>query len=265
MKTVFIGASKFGLKCLEAIVQTNSCTISGVITAEETFKISYNPEGVKNVLYANFSSYCKDRNFDCEIMKSNMKSKEMLLKVKKWNPDAFIVCGWYHMIPNTWREIAPAYGLHASLLPDYSGGAPLVWAMINGEKETGITLFQMDSGVDSGPILAQKKVQIHSNDNISDLYKKIEECGIELLNENIPLVAQNKHKLIPQDESKRVIYPQRSPEDGKIDWKWSVSKIKNFIKAQTKPYPGAFTVINNKKITIWDADIEKVKGTESCD
>lgn len=259
MKIVFIGASKFGLKCLEAIVQTNSCTISGVITAEESFKISYNPEGVKNVLYANFSSYCKDRNFECEIMKSNMKSKELLIKVKKWKPDAFIVCGWYHMIPNAWREIAPAYGLHASLLPDYSGGAPLVWAMINGEKETGITLFQMDSGVDSGPILGQKKVTILPEYTIKDLYLKIEQAGIKLIKDQISLLSQDKHQLTAQDETKRRIFPQRSPRDGEIDWKWNVAKINNFIKAQTRPYPGAFTVINNKKVILWDAEVKELK------
>ena len=256
MNIVFIGASKFGLRCLDAIVKTDSCLIKGVITAKEKFKISYNSKGVKNVLHANFSSYCDKHNFECEEMKSNMKTNSLLNKVKKWKPDAFIVCGWYHIIPKFWiEEIAPAYGLHASLLPDYSGGAPLVWAMINGEKETGITLFQMDSGVDSGPILGQEKVSILPYYTIKDLYFQIEEAGIKLIKDQIPLISLGKHKLIPQDETKRRIFPQRSPEDGEIDWQWDIDKIKNFIKAQTKPYPGAFTIINNKKIILWDAEI----------
>lgn len=260
MNIVFIGASKFGLRCLDAIVKTDSCLIKGVITAQQKFKISYNSKGVKNFLHANFSSYCDEHNFECEEMKSNMKTNSLLNKVKKWNPDAFIVCGWYHMIPKFWREeIAPAYGLHASLLPDYSGGAPLVWAMINGEKETGITLFQMDSGVDSGPILGQEKVAILPDYTIKDLYFQIEEAGIKLIKDQIPLISLGKHKLIPQDETKRRIFPQRSPEDGEIDWEWDIDKIKNFIKAQTKPYPGAFTIINNKKIILWDAEIKKIE------
>ena len=255
MNIVFIGASKFGLRCLDAIVETDSCSIKGVITAQEKFKISYNPNGVKNVLHADFSTYCNNHHFECEEMKTNMKSNALFNKVKKWNPDAFVVCGWYHMIPKLWRDFAPAYGLHASLLPDYSGGAPLVWAMINGEKETGITLFQMDSGVDSGPIIGQEKVSILPNYNIKDLYLKIEEAGIKLIKKQIPLISLGKHKLIPQDNSKRRIFPQRSPEDGEINWEWDINKIKNFIKAQTKPYPGAFTIINNKKIILWDAEI----------
>jgi methionyl-tRNA formyltransferase len=83
-----------------------------------------------------------------------MNEPGLFQTVTSWNPDAFLVAGWYHMIPKIWRNLAPAYGLHASLLPDYSGGAPLVWAMINGETKTGVTLFQMDDGVDSGPIVA---------------------------------------------------------------------------------------------------------------
>ena len=122
------------------------------------------------------------------------------------------------MIPKRWRELAPANGLHASLPPDYSGGAPLVWAMINGESRTGITLFQMDAGVDFGPIVGQKEEQILPSDTIATLYSRIEERGLELLQEVLPQLVHGTLKLKQQDENKRRIMPQRSPEDGLIDW-----------------------------------------------
>ena len=99
------------------------------------------------------------------------------------------------MIPKRWRELAPAYGLHASLLPDYSGGAPLVWTMINGESETGTTLFKMDSGIDSGPIVGQKAEPIWNDDTIATIYERIESREIELIERYLPLLAFDSVKL----------------------------------------------------------------------
>jgi len=163
----------------------------------------------------------------------------------------FVVAGWHHMVPKSWLDYAPAFGLHASLLPDYSGGAPLVWAMINGEKETGIILFQFTDGVDNGPIIGQAKTQIREDETIATLYARIEELGLELLMQYLPELAAGKAKLESQDESKRHVFPQRGPEDGVIDWNWSARDIYNFVRAQTKPYPGAFTTWNGRQIKIW--------------
>ena len=106
----------------------------GVVTAPETFSISYRPAGVRNVLYADIESFAKDHSLRLATLKRSMNETGLLEIVEEWEPDLFLVAGWYHMIPRAWRAVAPAYGLHASLLPDYSGGAPLVWSMINGES-----------------------------------------------------------------------------------------------------------------------------------
>ena len=95
------------------------------------------------------------------------------------------------MVPKSWREIAPAYGLHASLLPKYGGGAPLVWAIINGEKETGITPFQMDDGVDSGPIAGQIQEPIKTGDTIATLYARIEQSGVGVVARNFTSLPNN--------------------------------------------------------------------------
>ena len=159
------------------------------------------------------------------------------------------------MIPKKIRDIATkgAWGIHASLLPQYAGGAPLVWAIIESQKKTGVTLFKIDSGVDDGDIIAQKGFPILKNDTIKEVYEKATKISIEILNKTL---NSKNIKFKPQDKSKIVVYPQRSPSDGLIDWSWNSKKIKDFIRAQTKPYPGAYTIINNKKIIIWDADIE---------
>jgi len=255
-RVIFIGASGFGLSCLKMMKESSLYSLVGVITAPEIFSISYRPEGVKNVLYANIKNYCDLNRINCLTISKGMKDGELLNRVKDLEPDIFIVVGWYHMIPPNWIEIAPFYGLHASLLPDYSGGAPLVWAIINGEKKTGITLFQIANGVDNGPILGQLATNISSEDTIRTVYDRIELLGLDLLNKHLPEICDGSVKLTIQEENQRRIFPQRGPKDGKIDWSIPSNKIYDFVRAQTKPYPGAFSKHGNDKVTIWSCRID---------
>jgi methionyl-tRNA formyltransferase len=255
MKIVFVGASRFGLRCLDLITQLDGFEVTGVVTAPKKFVISYRPEGVTNVLHADIETFCCINKLLYKVCQDGIKDDQLFEQVKAWQPDLFVVAGWYYMIPKRWRRLAPAYGLHASLLPDYSGGAPLVWAMINGEKYTGVTLFQFDDGVDSGPIVGQRTTTIEEADTIATLYARIEELGLELLQQYLPLLANGTTILTPQDHSKRRIFPQRSPEDGKIKWEQPAHTLYNFIRAQTRPYPGAFTIWKGMPITIWQARV----------
>ncbi len=253
MNIVFIGASRFGLRCLELVYRLPDCVVTGVITAPQTFAISYRPQGVTNVLHANVESFAVKRGLPCRTLVRSMADPGLFDVVRTWNPDAFIVVGWYYMVPKSWRNLAPAYGLHASLLPDYSGGAPLVWAMINGETKTGITLFQMDQGVDSGPIVAQSEEVIYADDTIATLYARIEERGLELLARSLPALAEGSAILRGQSDAGRRVMPQRSPEDGRVDWTASSIYLDRFVRAQTSPYPGAFSMLCHLRVTIWAA------------
>lgn len=255
MNLVFIGSSRFGLRCLETCFELPEVQVMGVVTAQKTFSISYCSSGVTNVLHADMDDLAASHGIPVRTLERAMNEPGLSAAVAEWKPDIFLVVGWYHMIPRRWRELAPAYGLHASLLPDYSGGAPLVWAMINGESKTGITLFQMDDGVDSGPIAGQKEEPILSDDTIATLYARIEERGLELLREALPLLSRGALILRPQDESKRRIVPQRSPEDGLIDWSKDAASLDRFIRAQARPYPGAFTTLQGKPLHIWQAQV----------
>lgn len=264
MRLVFIGASGFGLSCLDLIRSLNCCEIAGVVTAPRKFSISYRPQGVDNVLHADFNAYCNEKGIPCATIDGGMKSDSLFTVVAQWKPDAFMITGWYHLIPSSWRRLAPAYGLHASLLPDYSGGAPLVWSIINGEECAGITLFQMDDGVDSGPIVSQSDTRIREEDTIATLYERIEHLGLALVAKYLPGLATGSIVLREQDESKRRVFPQRSPEDGRIDWGNSDEAIYNFIRAQTRPYPGAFTSWEGKDLKVWSArKFADIDGSEA--
>ena len=255
LNIVFVGSSNFGLKCLQACLELPQIEITGVVTAPRIFPISYRPSGVTNVLHADLAEFAQTNAIPVLTMQRKMDEAGLLDLVKQWQPQAFLVAGWYHMIPKKWRDLAPAYGLYASLLPDYSGGAPLVWAMINGETKTGITLFQMDDGVDSGPIAGQKEEPIYADDTIASLYSRIEQNGLALVKEILPSMASGELQLERQDEGQRRIMRQRAPEDGLIDWNQEAQCIDRFVRAQTRPYPGAFSKLNGKQMHIWSAKV----------
>jgi methionyl-tRNA formyltransferase len=192
-------------------------------------------------------------------MEGKMTHPELVGKVRSWRPDFILVAGWYHMVPASVRQMAPTAGLHASLLPDYSGGAPLVWAIINGERQTGITLFLMDDGVDTGPIIGQAAEPIHPDDTIATLYARIEQRGVELLREHLPRIARGEATFTAQDESRRRVTPQRSPADGEIDWAAPARRVYDFVRAQTRPYPGAFTHLAGEQVVVWRARLSEMR------
>jgi methionyl-tRNA formyltransferase len=259
MKIIFFGANDIGYDCCKKLIE-NKEEIIGLFSIPQKFKISYSKNKINNVRFSDFNYLSKKYKIPLYYYKSS-KENEMVKTIKNLKPDIIIVIGWYYMISKEIRQIPPkgVIGIHASLLPKYRGGAPLNWAIINGEKETGISLFYFKSGVDNGDLIGQKKIKINDIDTIKEIINKASKSSIQLLEEMIPKIKNNTAPRIKQNENDATYFPQRSPTDGKIDWSWNSKKIKDFIRAQTKPYPGAFTKIQNKKIIIWDADIIETK------
>ncbi len=255
MKLVFFGATELGYKCCRFIIEKKLAEVLCIFTIPQEFKINYSKSPVKNVLFADFFDF--KREFNIPVIEITDKMISYKHDIEKFNPDFMLVIGWYYLIPKSLREIAPmgCAGMHSSLLPKYRGGAPLVWAIINGEKETGLTFFYLDDGVDDGDIIAQKKISIKPNDTIQELINKTAAASLSIIEEFLPRISDGTAPRIKQDHSKATVVPQRKPEDGLINWDWNTKRIKDFIRAQTKPYPGAYTVIKGKKITIWDAEI----------
>jgi methionyl-tRNA formyltransferase len=258
MRIVFIGASALGYTCCEAIINAGY-SIVGVLTLGKEFSIKYKNQTqrshVKNYLYKDFNDFTIRNNVP--VVTATEPVNESYQVVEKWKPDLIVVIGWYYFIPQSIMKLPPkgVIGIHASLLPKYRGNAPLVWAMINGETETGVSLFYIEKGVDEGDIIGQKSFTISEQDYIADVLQKASDASVELLRENLPLISADKADRLSQDHTLATIFPKRSPEDGLINWEWETKKIKDFIRAQSKPYPGAFTIINNKKLIIWQAEI----------
>ena len=142
------------------------------------------------------------------------------------------------------------FNIHGSLLPKYRGRTPHVWAIINGEEFTGITAHIIDEGCDTGDILEQIKISIEPNDTGDNILTKYESNYLPLIEKVIDSFNQGKLKPKKQDPKKATYYGKRIPDDGLINWNWQKERIYNWIRAQAHPYPGAFTFLNGKKITI---------------
>ncbi|MCA6935637.1 bifunctional UDP-4-amino-4-deoxy-L-arabinose formyltransferase/UDP-glucuronic acid oxidase ArnA [Pectobacterium versatile] len=152
-----------------------------------------------------------------------------------------------------------AFNLHGSLLPRYRGRAPVNWVLVNGETQTGVTLHKMVSRADAGDIVAQSVVAIDDEDTALALHGKCRTAAAALLAQQLPLIRSREITLTPQDESRASYFGRRTAADGLIDWHKSAREINNLIRAVTEPYPGAFTFLGERNVTIWRARVVKDK------
>jgi len=245
-KVLFIGSKKLGFSVLETIYSINQDVLEHIITCDDI-------KDTRSCL-DDFKYFSDKVKVPMLVLDKPSNLKKTILKSK---PDLVIVVGWYWMIKEELLDLVPFgfIGLHASLLPKYRGFAPLVWAILNNEKETGISMFYFDKEIDSGDIISQKSVSIDLNDSIGDMIKKIEIKSIGLIKKNYPLLIAGKAPRIKQNHDDSTYCSIRKPKDGIINWNLSNTEVHNFIRAQSYPYPGAFSFIGDKKYFILKSGI----------
>jgi UDP-4-amino-4-deoxy-L-arabinose formyltransferase/UDP-glucuronic acid dehydrogenase (UDP-4-keto-hexauronic acid decarboxylating) len=178
-------------------------------------------------------------------------------QIRKLQPDIIFSFYYRHMLSEELLSLAPqgGFNLHGSLLPRYRGRAPVNWVLVNGETETGITLHRMVKKADAGDIVGQRKLTIEDNDTALTLHAKMREAGKTLLAELLPLLKAGQATYTAQDESKASYFGRRTAADGEIFWHKSAREIRNLVRAVTEPYPGAFSYLGQRKLTIWDARV----------
>ncbi|MCU0600141.1 MAG: methionyl-tRNA formyltransferase [Desulfobacterales bacterium] len=196
----------------------------------------------------------------------SVKSDDFYQMIADYRPDLMVVVAFGHIIPKKILEI-PAYGainVHASLLPKYRGPAPIQWAIINGETETGITTMLMDAGLDTGEMLMSFRVDIKSDDTGGTLHDLLSEVGASVLIGTIQKLTDGSLRPIPQNHALSSYAPMLKKEDGRIDWKKPADHIERFIRGMS-PWPGAFTFLDGRrmrifKAKIWDAFARDIPG-----
>ncbi|MEX0396711.1 bifunctional UDP-4-amino-4-deoxy-L-arabinose formyltransferase/UDP-glucuronic acid oxidase ArnA [Providencia rettgeri] len=178
-------------------------------------------------------------------------------RIREMKPDVIFSFYYRDMLSEELLAIAPkgAFNLHGSLLPKYRGRAPINWALLKGESETGVTLHKMVAKADAGDIIAQEKVVITDTDTSLTLHAKVREAAEVLLDKTLPLIETGSYKAVAQDESQATYFGRRTAEDGLINWNDSAKDVNCLIRAVTEPYPGAFTYLGARKMVIWRARV----------
>lgn len=185
----------------------------------------------------------------------NINDEAPVAILRELDPDLIFCVGWTQLLRQQILDI-PAIGcigFHASLLPEYRGRAPVNWAIINGETETGNTMMLLDDGVDTGDILAQRRFPIEEDDTCATVYDKVATSEQEMIREVMPLIHEGRMPRQRQDHDRATIMPKRRPEDGVIDWSRSTKQLHDWVRALTHPYPGAFTALAGKRVWVWRA------------
>ncbi len=237
---LFVGSKLLGLSCLAMLAENFPGTVCAAVTIDDS------NDG--RSVYPEFIALAGRHALALHTLPPG---HDLRVYLESYNPAMVFVCGWYKLIAPQLLNVPKRgfIGIHNSLLPRYRGGAPLVWAMINGEAESGFSIFQFTPGMDDGPLFAQRAVAINEDDGIADVLARIEADVPHVLAEIYRPMLNGT--LVPTPQSGVPTYAaQRLPEDGQIDWRLPQSMVYNFIRAQSEPYPGAYTFVSGEKVVI---------------
>lgn len=248
-KTVFIGSVISSKVALETLIDCN-VHIDLVCSLDE--------EASKNVSDYYPIHEIAEKNRIPFIKFRKINSTDVIEEIKRVKPDFIFVIGLSQIISNEILSLANKYtiGFHPTPLPKYRGRAAIPWQIILGEKESKITLFKMDDGMDSGDIIIQYPYTIENTDYAMDVYNKVCNAMKEAIKESIKDIYSNSAKFIAQNHEEATYLLVRRPEDGKIDWNNSGKEIERLIRAASKPYPGAFSNYKGEKVIFWRAKLE---------
>jgi len=245
MKIVFMGTPDFAVPCLDILVQ-NGYDIVGVITATD----KKGGRGGKKIIESAVKKYAVEQGLNI-LQPKNLKAPEFIEELKSLGADLQVVVA-FRMLPIVVWDMPPigTINLHGSLLPAYRGAAPIHWAVINGEKETGVTTFFLQHEIDTGDILMQEKMPIGSDDTTGDVHDRMMKLGAKVVLDSVKKIESKDYKLQPQDNSKVSKAPKIHSETCEINFDQSNDKVYNFIRGMN-PFPTPWTTLDGKKLKIY--------------
>lgn len=240
LRIIYMGTPEFAVPALEKLAKSG-WNIVGVITAPDK------PQGRGQKLVGSPVKQAAEQLGLHILQPTNLKNPEFQQEIRDLKADLQIVVA-FRMLPESVWNMPPlgTFNLHASLLPDYRGAAPINWAIINGEKETGVTTFFLKHEIDTGSIIFQEKVSILPEDDLGSVYEKLMNIGSELVLRTVEAISKNEVNPQVQDESKaRHHAPKIFKETGKIDWTRDAKSIHNLVRGLS-PYPAAWAEFDGK-------------------
>lgn len=253
LRIVFFGTPDFAVASLAALVEAGANVVA-VVTAPDK------PAGRGKHMHAPAVKVYADSKEIAVLQPPKLKNPEFLQELKSLNADLHVVVA-FRMLPEAIWNMPPlgTINVHASLLPQYRGAAPINWAIINGETETGVTTFKLQHEIDTGNVLLQHREPILPEDNIGTLYEKLMNAGAKLLIETVKGLAEGSLREMPQtdmDVASLKHAPKIFKEDTYINWNHSAESIHNQIRGMS-PHPAAYTELGDKIIKIYQSHFEK--------
>lgn len=245
LRIVYMGTPEFAVPALEKLVEAG-WNVVGVITAPDK------PQGRGQKLVGSPVKQAAEKLGLHILQPTNLKNPDFQQELKDLRADLQIVVA-FRMLPEAVWNMPPlgTFNLHASLLPDYRGAAPINWAIINGEKETGVTTFFLKHEIDTGSIIFQEKVSILTEDDLGTVYEKLMTIGADLVVKTVEAISKEEVNPSVQDESKAQHHaPKIFKETCKIDWTHAAESIHNLVRGLS-PYPAAWTEFQNKTCKIF--------------
>lgn len=259
MKIIFMGTPEFAVPSLEILIQ-NKINVVAVITAPDK------PQGRGQKIAFSPVKECALRHHIPVLQPTNLKSPEFLEQLKSFNADLQVVVA-FRMLPEVvWKMPAlGTFNLHASLLPQYRGAAPINWAIINGEKETGVTTFFLRHDIDTGSILLQEKETIADNDDAGTLYERLMQKGSALVLRTVQAIQSGNYEARPQAADIEIKHaPKIFKETCEIKWNQPTKQVRDFVRGLS-PYPAAWTLIGGKHFKIYSASaVERGDGSKNA-
>ena len=243
MRTIFFGSPDFAVPCLEALHDISEVAV--VVSQPDRPAgrgLAMRPPAVKK----------RALELGLEVWQpTKVRTAEFAERLRALEADVAVVVAYGRIVPRAVLD-APAAGcvnVHASLLPRWRGAAPIQWSIVHGDEETGVTLMQMDEGMDTGPILATASTPIAPDDDAATLSERLSKMGAELLREQLPRYVAGDLTPQPQEEGAATMAPLLKKDHGRIDWNKSARAVHNQIRGMN-PWPGAHTVLGERRIKV---------------
>ena len=256
MKIIFMGTPEFAVPSLKILIESKHKVVA-VVTAPDKErgrgrKVSYTP----------VKEFALQNNLPV-LQPEKLKDENFIRQLKSYKPDLFVIVA-FRILPKEVFTIPPegSFNLHGSLLPKYRGAAPIQWALINGEEETGVTTFKLAEKVDTGNIYLQEKISVKKEDNFGSLHDKMCIVGAEAVLKTVYLIEHGYQDLLKQNDNQATPAPKISKQISRIDFGQSAINVHNLIRALS-PYPGAYFYHDDKVIKVYRSKISETEFLEA--
>lgn len=254
MRQVWVSFDVIGRRCIEASAEAGGPVV-GIVTLPGPVDPNQSGQCVFDDVARRLGTTL--------VETTDVNADETVAAVAAVEPDLIFIVGWSQLVRDPFIGLARegVFGMHPTLLPRHRGRAPIPWAILSGLARTGVTLFEIvDATADSGPIVGQAEIEIARDETAETLFEKVSNSHVELIRRYVPQLTAGTAPRLPQDVRRASAWPKRTPSDGIIDWETRARYLDDWVRAQTRPYPGAFTYAGDERLVVWRARSVELDG-----